>query len=298
MNKKYYKIFIGAIATCLLSACAGVSQKDDAQIKVATYNVFLAPEKSTANMWNYRASSIARLVRYHDFDVFGTQEGWLHQLDDIADKDGVYKYFGLPREDGKKLGETCAIFYKPAKFELLENGDFWLSETPDKPSKGWNGANVRICTWGKFKEKVSGKEFYFFCTHIDIWEPAKSNGIKMVAERIREIAKGKTFFLVGDFNVEKNQKLIKPFFEIAKSVFDISATQPYGADRTWHGYKNIYGGVIDYIFVSPDVKVNKVGVLSDDLCGRELPKEKIPNKSFERVSYPSDHFPVAADVRF
>ena len=106
-------------------------------------------------------------VRYHDFDIFGTQEGFLEQLTDLLEMN-EYEYTGHGRDDGKDAGEHSAIFYKKDRFKLLDSGDFWLSETPDKPGLGWDVTCCnRICSWAKFRDLGTSKEFFFFSVHFD-----------------------------------------------------------------------------------------------------------------------------------
>ena len=104
-----------------------------AQLNVASFNIWMSPD-GIKNGWQDRKESVAKLVRYHDFDIFGTQEGFFHQLDDIKLGDGIYDYVARGRENGEREGETSAIFYKKDKFELLDSGHFWFSETPEKSS--------------------------------------------------------------------------------------------------------------------------------------------------------------------
>lgn len=117
--------------------------------------------KDGVNAWPNRKEMVKGLIRFHDFDIFGTQEGFKHMLDGIAELDG-YAYIGAGRDDGEDAGEHSAIFYKTSRFDLLDKGNFWFSETPDVPGKGWDATCCnRICSWGKFRDKESGKVFYF-----------------------------------------------------------------------------------------------------------------------------------------
>jgi len=274
------------------------------ELNVASYNIWMSPNGKT-NAWQERKDSVARLVRFHDFDVFGTQEGFFHQLDDIKLDDGVYDYVAAGRDDGKKSGETSAVFYKKDKFELLDSGSFWFAETPDKPVKGWDALCVRICTWAKLKEKASGKVFFFFSCHFDhIGKVARHNSAILYVNKIEEITKGAPFIGVGDFNAEPNDEPIKLILA-SKKILDaraISQTPPYGTRRTWHGNNLEQKATperIDYIFVSPNIKVSKYGVLTDLLSASnpaDYAEESAPAK--KEIRHPSDHFPQQAFINF
>ena len=122
-------------------------------LTVASYNLRNANGSDSArgNGWGQRYPVIAQIVQYHDFDIFGTQECFLHQLKDMKEALPGYDYIGVGRDDGKDKGEHSAIFYRTDKFDIVEKGDFWLSETPDVPSKGWDAVLPRICSWGRYR---------------------------------------------------------------------------------------------------------------------------------------------------
>ena len=120
---------------------------------IATYNIRNANKGDSlaGNGWGQRYPYIAQLIQFHGFDIFGTQEGKYPQLEDLKNAMPGYDYIGIGRDDGKKAGEFSAIFYRTDKFEVLEQGNFWLSTETTYPNKGWDAALPRICTWGKFK---------------------------------------------------------------------------------------------------------------------------------------------------
>ena len=126
---------------------------------VATYNLrnANAGDSTNGNGWGQRYPYIAQLVQFHGFDIFGTQEGKYHQLQDLKNAMPGYDYIGVGRDDGKQAGEYSAIFYRTGKFEVLDHGDFWLSTITDRPNKGWDAVLPRICTWGKFRDKQTGR---------------------------------------------------------------------------------------------------------------------------------------------
>ncbi len=136
-------------------------------ITVASYNLRYNNPGDGVNAWPNRKEMVKALVRYHDFDLFGVQEALRGQLIDLAEMN-EFAFLGKGRDDGKEAGEHSAIFYKKDRFDVLNSGDFWLSQTPDKPGKGWDATCCnRICSWAKFKDKTTKKTFYFFSVHFD-----------------------------------------------------------------------------------------------------------------------------------
>lgn len=128
---------------------------------VATYNLRNDNPSDIGNLWKDRSPYVPKLIVYHDFDFFGTQEGLPNQLDDLRTLLPHYDYYGEGR-DGNNKGEHSAIFYKTDKYKLIDKGDFWLSETPDIPSKSWDAPCCnRICTWVELQELATSKQFFF-----------------------------------------------------------------------------------------------------------------------------------------
>ena len=190
-------------------------------LTVASYNLRNANGSDSArgDGWGQRYPVIAQMVQYHDFDIFGTQECFLHQLKDMKEALPGYDYIGVGRDDGKDKGEHSAIFYRTDKFDIVEKGDFWLSETPDVPSKGWDAVLPRICSWGHFKCKDTGFEFLFFNLHMDhIGKKARVESAFLVQEKMKELGRGKNLpaILTGDFNVDQTHQSYDAF--VSKGV--------------------------------------------------------------------------------
>lgn len=268
------------------------TEKADAQkssprkeIIVATYNLRLATPQDGENYWPYRKDRVKDLIRYHEFDIFGTQEGFNSQIRDIMEMRD-YNFVGVGRDDGMAEGEYSAIIYRKDRFRVLESGTFWLSETPEKPSYGWDAKIRRICTWAKMKDLVSRETFYFFNTHFDhIAETARRESAKMIIAAIDSLA-GKNFPVIctGDFNATPDQEPIKIMKTKMRSSRDFSPFV-YGPKGTFSGFTvgaRPVNDEIDYIFINDKVSVVKYGVLSDS----------------DGKNYPSDHMPVTARLIF
>ncbi|WP_221390931.1 endonuclease/exonuclease/phosphatase family protein [Dyadobacter sp. NIV53] len=254
------------------------AQKNE-PINIASYNLRYDNKGDGINAWPNRKENVKGLIKFHDFEIFGVQEALIGQLKDVAEL-SEYAYTGKGRDDGKEAGEHSAIFYKKDRFKLIKSGDFWLSETPDKPGKGWDAVCCnRISSWGKFQDLVTKKEFFFFCVHFDHQgvEARRQSGFLMV-KKIREIAGNATVILTGDFNSTPETEQIKTIQTILNDTHEVTKQPPYGPEGTFNSFKfdAPMDMRIDYIFVSKNVDVLKYGVLTDA-------KEQ---------RYPSDHQPV------
>lgn len=146
----------------LLLFCIESVHSFSQEIITATFNVRLQTATDSGNLWITRVPNVIALIRFHKFEVFGTQEGFRNQLDDIRKGLPEFQYYGAGRDDGKEKGEHSAIFFRKERFTLLSKGDFWLSQTPDQPSFGWDATCChRICSWVHLNDKKTGKNFYF-----------------------------------------------------------------------------------------------------------------------------------------
>lgn len=252
---------------------------------VGTFNLRFDNPKDTGNLWVNRAPVAAALIRFHQFDIFGTQEGLSNQLEDINKALPEYQRYGLGRDDGKDGGEHSVIFFKKDRFELLKKGDFWLSETPDKPGLGWDATCCnRICSWIYLMDKQSKKKFYFFNAHFDHQgKIAREESGKLILKKMKEIAGSEKAFFTGDLNGDHNSTWYQ---RLATSGYLVDtytqAVHPYIFNASFNSFGKALNqnGVIDHIFTTGKVEVKRWGVLTDSYRGK----------------FPSDHFPVLAEV--
>ncbi|MDR1860343.1 MAG: endonuclease/exonuclease/phosphatase family protein [Bacteroidales bacterium] len=274
---------ISILGLCLLGVAAVSSKKAD--IRVATYNLRLNTTGDGENAWPNRKEEVKALIRFHDFEIFGTQEGLPEQISDLCEM-SEYRYIGGGRDDGKNKGEHSAIFYKPARFQLLDSGDFWLRETPETPGKGWDATCCnRICSWGKFKDLQSRKTFFFFNVHFDHQGVvARRESGKLMVQKIREIAGDNVVICTGDFNSTPDSEQIHTMKGLLNDAREISVAPPYGPEGTFNGwdFNAPLKTRIDYVFLSKQITALKYGVLTDSKNRR----------------YPSDHQPVVVDIEF
>ncbi|MCE7059308.1 endonuclease/exonuclease/phosphatase family protein [Dyadobacter sp. CY343] len=268
-----------AFLSLLLLTLSTLSFAQKNTINVASYNLRYNTANDGVNAWPNRKENVKGLIRFHEFDIFGVQEALIGQIKDVAELP-EFAFIGKGRDDGKEGGEHSSIFYRKDRFKLLKSGDFWLSETPDKPGKGWDATCCnRICSWGKFQDLASKKEFFFFNVHFDHQgvEARKESG-KLMVKKINEIAGKATTFLTGDFNSTPETEQMKAIEGILNDTHEVTKQPPYGPEGTFNSFQfdAKMDKRIDYIFVSKDIDVLKYGVLTDA-------KEQ---------RYPSDHQPV------
>jgi endonuclease/exonuclease/phosphatase family metal-dependent hydrolase len=287
----YAAKLLTATATCIAlllggnQAGVGATAQSGAEavsLCVMTFNLRYAGPKPP-NSWPERRPVMRDCIRRVAPDLLGTQEGLYDQLKDLAADLPEYEWIGLGREGGSH-GEFMAVFYRRDRFEPLEFDHFWLSDTPDVVgSSTWGNTNRRMVTWVRFRERRSGREFYFWNTHLDnAVELARQKGAALIVERAARFKTELPLLLTGDFNATAG----------ASRPYEI-LTQEGGFADTWqlarehindkfnsfHGYRPpVENGVrIDWILVRGAVTVEKTEIVTYS----------------ENGQYPSDHFPVA-----
>lgn len=301
------KRFSSVIAAIGIACCAVATE-----LTVVSYNLRNENEWDAAagNGWKQRYPHAADQLHFIRPHVFGTQELKSGQVKDILEAMPEYSYIGVAREDGKEEGEYSAIFYNKDNVRLIDSGNFWISETPDIPSKGWDGQCTRICTWGHF-ETPDGKPFYYFNMHMDhVGVTARREGGRLIVEKIKEIAgDGATVLLSGDFNVDQSSEVYSVFANsgILDDSYDKAAYR-FMPNGTFNSFdpSNTTASRIDHIFVSRDVSVDRYGVLTDMYWeadnntdghqGNDAPLEIRLTKRPLRVI--SDHYPVVVYLNF
>jgi len=274
---------------------------------VATYNIRYdnRGDVASGNGWLQRCPIIAGQILFHDFDIFGTQEGLFHQLEDLKLMLPGYDYIGIGRDDGINKGEHSSIFYKTSRFELIRKGDFWMSTVTDRPNKGWDAALPRICSWGEFKEIKTGLVFLFFNLHMDhIGVEARRESAKLILAKVREMAGKTPVILVGDFNVDQNNEsyVLLNTSGLLQDAYEMSPVC-YVNNGTFNNF-NINTKTdkrIDHIFLTSHFKVTHYGVLTDIYWMADSEKnEEVKSGNFQEREtsrkflprLPSDHFPV------
>ncbi|MFZ4725367.1 MAG: endonuclease/exonuclease/phosphatase family protein, partial [Paludibacter sp.] len=211
------------------------------KLNVATFNIRLQTSADTAaRSWDNRKNSVARIIKQYDFDVFGVQEvGNSQQEADLTTLLPAYSYFGKGRDnqEGSK-GEQIGIFYKTKRFSIKENGFFFLSETPETISIGWDAAYRRICVWAKMYDKNTKITFFVFCTHFDhIGIKAREESARLIVKKIQSIAKEYPVLLVGDLNAStESSDMYTTLSSYLEDSREKTIIKPTGFEGTFNGY--------------------------------------------------------------
>ena len=279
-----------SIAAALMLPCvcfAGKKEKD-AEISVISYNIRLGSANDGTNSWAFRYPATAMMLQDQHPDIFGVQEALPEQVNYILSCfDGrrgniSYKSVGVGRDDGKKKGEHMSIFYDSRKIKLLKWGTYWLSETPEKPSRGWDAACYRTATWALMKDKESGKLFYYVNTHLDHKRTeARIKGLALIVERIASMnPENYPMILTGDFNVGPDNPCLKSLEGKMLSARESAASSD--SKPSFNGWGKKYT-VLDYIYYSGFSE-----------CSEFLTVDK----PYMDRKFISDHYPIKAVLKF
>ena len=267
----------------LLLTIAGLSTFSQSLI-LLTYNIRYNNPSDGINAWSERKNWLCEQIHKASPGIFGIQEGLIQQVEFIDSSFPDYGRIGVGREDGKTGGEFCAVYYNRNAVRLIRSGTFWLSDSPRKPSKGWDAACFRICTWGLFKEHRSGKKFWVLNTHFDhMGSTARRNSALMILERLKEMNKqGFPVMLMGDLNTESGSEPVKILSTIFQDSRTVDQQLPMDPEGTFNGFKTDIPATerIDYIFTAYGAKAVNYRVEREMREGR----------------YASDHFPVVVTV--
>jgi endonuclease/exonuclease/phosphatase family metal-dependent hydrolase len=271
------------IVVAMATGLAGVAHAQ-MEFIAATYNLRLDLAEDGPNAWPNRKDAVRALLRYHGIDLLGTQEGLMDQVDDLAAMPG-FAWVGVGREDGQRAGEHSAIFYRSARFQLLAHGDFWLSATPDEPSRSWDSRCCnRLATWVKLRERGSKREFYAFSVHFDHeGVVSRRESARLMVRRMHEIAGDAPVLCLGDFNATPGSEPVSIMAAAFRDARQVSETPPYGPVGTFNNFKLDAPLIdrIDYVWLGPRWRVLDYAALTDSADAR----------------FPSDHLPVVVRLR-
>ena len=300
------RYLLSAAALCFAMAMSAQS------LFVGSYNIRYhnSDDDRNGNVWKTRCKVICDQVNFESPDIFGAQEVLHAQLGDLLGALDGYDYIGVGRDNGKTKGEYAAIFYKKDRVKLLNKGNFWLNETPDKPKLGWDAACIRICSWGEFEQVETGFRFYYFNLHMDhVGVVARREAAKLVVKKIGEIAKGAPVVLTGDFNVDQNDEIYRIF--TSSGILHDSYTHArlrFAENGTFNDYKPYMKtqSRIDHVFVSPEFNVDRYGMLTnmywtDDAQTDAQNSNQAPSElEFRKMTLrtPSDHYPVFVRINY
>ncbi len=291
--KKTIRYLLSGLALLSLGACTSSDNEDGSGgndggltfVTVVSFNIRVDNAADGDNAWDNRKPASAAMIRQERPTVMGLQEAQPHQITYLAKNCPDYAWYGLGRDTGAIPPETesyaaeecMAVFYLTTEVELLDKGTFWLSQTPDIPSKGWDAAYNRTCTWGLFEHKASGKRFYHLNTHLDHQgATAREESIKLIASKIKQFnTESYPVFLTADFNSDTTDNIFAPLFRTMRDARRTASDTD--SEATYNGYKTTSAYKLDHIFYS--------------CCTASLFKTLTGNYG---APYISDHYPVKA----
>lgn len=251
-----------------------------------TWNIRYNNPNDGENWWEYRKEWVAGLIQFYEPEVLGTQEGLHDQVTFLDSALSDYRFVGVGRDDGGEAGEYTAIFYQHDVLEVVDSGTFWLSETPEKVSVGWDASMERICTWAKFKRRKDGKLFWVFNAHLDHrGAESRVNALKLIIRKANEWnQEDLPLILMGDLNARPQDPPLQFLNTVLHDSRNVTMLPAYGPEGTFNDFKTDHklDARIDHIFVNDRVGVLKYGVISEVRNNRT----------------PSDHLPVFIEYTF
>ena len=256
-------------------------------LRVITFNIRYNNPNDGEHAWPNRKERVASLIRFHQADLIGMQEVLKNQINDLESLLPGYSWIGVGRDDGKDAGEFSPIFYRTDRFQLTDNGTFWLSETPDViGSKSWDAAITRIANWAQFSDRNTSQTFLLLNTHFDHrGEQARSESAKLIVDHLQGLTAEYPIVVTGDFNVPPSSAAYATMLSYLKDSRLVSQIPAHGPEGTFAGFtvgSTANQDRIDYIFVDSSTSVLRQGTLTDQHNG----------------NYPSDHLPVFAELLF
>ena len=277
-------LIVSAVLMVLPFTSSAQKQSRDYDLKVMSYNIRMGTAKDGTNSWEYRYPATAMMIQDQKPDVFGVQEAFDFQIRFIEDNFTDYDCVGVGRDNGKSEGEHMSIFWNKKTVKMIKWGTFWLSETPEKPSKGWDAACKRTATWALMKDKNTGKMFYFVNTHLDHrGVEARKKGLELIVSKIDDInPKGYPMVLTGDFNMKPDDAALTGLEQKMQSARKIAPKTDNHATLNLWG-KGKADMVIDYIYVS-----------GFSAC----PEYHTITEKYGAWKYVSDHYPIYAKLIF
>lgn len=280
--KIFTQILCAAVLLSSVTFEAAAKKSSQDEVKVISYNIRVINSKDGENEWKYRAAASDAMIKDYAPDIFGLQEAMPGHLEYLNKALPKYASVGVGREDGVSKGEHMSIYYNTKTIRLEKWGTYWLSETPEVPSKGWDAACKRTATWALLTVKSTGKQFYYVNTHLDHrGAVAQQKGLDLIVSRIAEMnPEGLPMILTGDFNVESDSPVLA---ELNTRMLDARKTAEKTDSRaTFNGWGSS-AIVIDFIYYS--------GFSS-------CPEYETIVRQYEGVPYISDHYPIMAVLKF
>ncbi|CAN5591638.1 endonuclease/exonuclease/phosphatase family protein [soil metagenome] len=268
------------------------ARADSRDLRVMSFNLRCPTFIDGWNYWPFRKELLVQTIRGFEPDVLGTQECVSSQADYLQEQLPDYEFVGAGRDDGKRGGEMCGVFFRRSRFEKLDSGHFWLSQSPEKPgSRSWGAFWSRMVTWTKLRQRDSGQTFCLFNTHFEVFSgKARVESAGLLRSKMRSIAGERPAIVTGDFNDVPESETYRALTIGGNSTTDPKLTDTFRAahpqltseECTMHSFSGKQRGPrIDWILTSSSVQTIAATI----------------NRNKAGLRYPSDHFPVEAILR-
>ena len=271
---------IVTLGLLLGAACFAVpawAGRDACNVKLISYNIRTSWGHDGDHSWQHRRPATVRMLREEAPDVFGLQEAMQDQLQYIDAECPQYARVGVDRDGDAASGETMAVYYLRDRFDLLDSGTFWISDTPEQVSRGWDAACNRTVTWVELRDKASGKEFFYFNTHLDHQgRQAREEGVKLIVSKIREIAGPRSAVVLGgDLNAPADSPVFRPLLRTMKAARSKAAESD--SKGTFNGFGTAPDTIIlDHLFFRGRIRCRRFVTLDGNYG----------------APYISDHYPI------
>lgn len=300
--KRTVVFFLSLLVTLIMAGCGGPQQiktlnaiqfpsSPPGVIEAMSFNIRVDTFLDGPNRWSSRRQLVFDTLADNAADVIGLQEALDHQVRQVQQALPQYSHYAAGRNNGRRKGESCAIFYRKDRFALGDSGTFWFSDTPSKPgSKDWGNLWPRICSWIYLKEKATGAGFYVYNVHFDVFsQNSRQRSAELLAKRIAARKTPDPFIVMGDFNMGLDNPAmmyLQNTYSVTPYPRMLSAWQLLHPGRTGEGTHHsfrgsISGPKIDHIPICDGAQALDVKIDRRNMNGR----------------YPSDHFPVIAKIR-
>lgn len=272
----------------IVASFADDARGQDAPLTVVSFNIRYDTPGDSLDAWPHRRDGVASFLRFHEADIVGLQEALHHQLEDLRERMPDHFWIGVGRDDGRLKGEFSGILLRRERFEVLDEGTFWLSETPsDTGSTGWDASYPRVATWARLMDVANDRILIILNTHFDhVGEVARAEAARQVRDFLVDVAAEDPIVVTGDFNTLPDSEPILTLTGDGSPLRDAKSRTViphYGPESTWNAFREIVPGRrIDYIFVTDHFEVRRHAALTDRVNGRFL----------------SDHLPVLAELSY
>ncbi len=299
---KKAKIILGVLLCIALAGCAaygiytqigaikfdeiiidGIPEKSEEATRIMSFNLRCANdgEQTITN----RSKVSVEVIKQYAPDSFGVQEctpRWKRIL--ATQLDGKYASVGAARDFYGPFTEYSSIYYLKDKYDLIDSGTFWLSETPEKRwTKSFDSSCYRIASWALLEDKETGMRYTHINTHLDhVLDSTRDQQMKVLIDCINKVANGSPIIMTGDFNAYEDSSVYAVACESFNDSKTVAKTSDDGPTFTKYGTatKNLDRGAIDFVFASKELSVDTYKIIRNTVQG----------------IYPSDHFPVVADI--